>query len=65
MNTKYFLALLIVWGCGSKKEWSFEENISLSGVFPIGIVISNNDFIVSDPDNNRLVRVDGSGVRYN
>ncbi len=61
MNTKYFLALLMVWGCGSKKEWSFEENISLSGVFPIGIVISDNDFIVSDPDNNRLVRVDGSG----
>jgi len=62
MNTKYFyLALLLALGCSTEKEWSFQENISLPGVFPIGIVLSDDDFIVSDPDNNRLVRVDSSG----
>ncbi len=62
MSTKYFcLASLLVWGCGTEKEWLFEENIIIPEVFPIGIVLVDNDFIVSDPDNNRLVRVDGSG----
>ena len=62
MNTKYFfLSLLLVLGCKTEKEWSFEENIILSGVFPIGMVLVDNEFIVSDPDNNRLVRVDDRG----
>jgi len=61
MNIKYIFLSLLLLSCSTKKEWLFEENIILSGVFPIGMVLVDNDFIISDPDNNRLVRVDGSG----
>jgi len=62
MSTKYFfLGLLLVLGCSTEKEWLFEEKIILSGVFPIGMVLVDNNLIISDSDKNRLVRIDNNG----
>ena len=48
--------------CESKKEWVFDENIPLEGISPLGIIPDKETLIISDPDNNRIVRTDLNGI---
>lgn len=62
MNAKnFFLALILTWSCNTQKEWTFEEKINLPDIFPVGIALVNNELMVSDPDHNRISKIDKSG----
>ncbi len=57
----YLVAFALLLSCDSKKEWVFKENIPLEGISPLGIIQDNGTLIISDPDNNRIVRTDFKG----
>ncbi len=57
----WYLALILFAGCHADNEWSFEKNIELGGVSPLGITLADYGLVVSDPDNNRILKIDLSG----
>lgn len=62
-NTIYILFIVFLFSScqDSGPNWSFEKQIDIKGVAPIGIDVEGNDFWVSDGDNSRLLKIDSTG----
>ncbi|WGK64221.1 NHL repeat-containing protein [Croceiramulus getboli] len=62
----YFSALLLLLASCQPQEktqgWTFEQEIIVEGVNPIGIAMTNKGIWLSDGDHNRVVRMDSTGL---
>ena len=57
-----FIICCFLISCQQEREWVFEKKISLpENTRPLGIVLADDGFWISDPDNNRILRVDERG----
>ena len=62
---KFYLFLLlagVLAGCQpSGPNWTFDKNISIEGIAPIGIAAEGDHFWISDGDNSRLLKLTQEG----
>ncbi|WP_338350804.1 NHL repeat-containing protein [Nonlabens tegetincola] len=64
MKLIYVLLSVVLLGCSQQPvetEWTYEKSISLDGINPIGLVSDDDQYILSDGDHNRVVKVDHTG----
>jgi len=63
MNSRYLLILCaFLISCQQEKNWNFSHKITLEETTrPLGIDGSQGDLWVSDPDNNRILRIEENG----
>jgi len=62
--SKLFILLLcgFLLSCQSERNWSFSQNIVLpESMRPVGIVMSGENFWISDPDNDKIIRIKENG----
>ena len=58
----FALGLLGLFGCTDKQSsWTYKEQILLEDISPVGIASDGNNLWLSDPDNNRVVKIDLKG----
>ncbi|MFN7115905.1 MAG: hypothetical protein ACK4TA_03850 [Saprospiraceae bacterium] len=59
----FLMASLLLAGCAQvpRYEWVYEKNISLDGISPVGLVVTENGIWIADSDHNRIVKTDFSG----
>jgi len=58
----FFLVIISFHSCtNEKKEWTFDREIALEDIAPIGMAIDETAIWISDGDNNRLIKTDLNG----
>jgi hypothetical protein len=63
-NCLYFLFIFLTLSlrnCRPTAEWSFDREISLDNVKPVGLAIANKQIWISDVLNNRIITIDFDG----
>lgn len=58
---KWLWLLLMLAGCRPSADWRFETLLPVEGASPVGIALLDGDLMVSDVENNRVLRIDSSG----
>lgn len=56
-----FLSSVILISCNSSTEWTFDRDIPLNDITPIGIIYENETLWLSDVKNNRIVNINLRG----
>ncbi|MCZ6898963.1 MAG: NHL repeat-containing protein [Bacteroidetes bacterium] len=56
-----FLSSVILISCNSSTEWTFDREIPLDDITPIGIIYENETLWLSDVKNNRVVNINLRG----
>lgn len=59
--TIIFVVLTLIFHCRPQERWHFEESIDLPDISPLGIATEQNFLWVSDPQHNRLYKLDLQG----
>jgi len=60
-NIKWLWLFLLLAGCRSSADWRFETLFPIEDASPVGIAMLDGDLMVSDVENNRVLRIDSSG----
>lgn len=59
-----FLSVILI-GCNTSSEWTFEREVSLNDITPIGIIYDNESLWLSDAKNDRIVQINLNGEILN